>query len=119
MLSLNDLNSFLGNLDPHDARMASSKHGGSLRPAPTRSKPGSGLRAPQQQQMLEKGSRAPPPLVLPPDPPQPPQPFDPSIPPQFQHLSHKAVKAALSVMDRIVSQAVRTGEVSKWRNSCL
>ena len=44
-------------------------------------------------------------------PPTPAQPYDPSIPPQFQHLPHRAVKAAMQVVDRMVAQAIRSGEV--------
>ena len=46
-------------------------------------------------------------------PPTPAQPYDPSIPPQFQHLPHRAVKAAMQVVDRMVAQAIRSGEVRR------
>lgn len=44
-------------------------------------------------------------------PPTPAQPYDPGILPQHQHLPHRAVKAAMQVVDRMVAQAVRSGEV--------
>ena len=111
---MDDLNSYLKTLDQDNgirgrgtAPAAAAKGSrGTNRPQPgQRSQVDAGMSGAGGIRGPGKGGKASAP------PPAPSPPVDPSIPLQYQHLPGKAVKTALHVIDRIVAQAVRSGEV--------
>jgi len=110
--SLDDLNKYLSTLDQDDARGKAGSAGKAASPALGSSRNSLAQIADTKSgregiksaggQAAQSDSQSGPVTPAP----------DSSIPPQYQHLPRKAVKAALRLIDQMVAQAARTGEIN-------